>query len=259
MTTLTQARPSKAHVSPQAQPVRLRARAPLTATLLSIPNAYWIIQIEKVRDGPYPTSISLLMNALLWLALLLAVNAVMGRVRPQWRFTPAELLLTYAMLCVASAMAGHDFTPVLVQLIAHPAYYAREGVLSPEVVEAVPAPLIVRDYDALRPYFIGNSTLYRWEHLAAWLTPVALWLVFIALLWWTMLCLVSLVRRQWMDSERLAFPLVELPLQMVAPDGALWRTRLFWAGFALAGGINLLNGLHYWFPTLPEIPGKHQD
>lgn len=244
---------------PQASSWRLRARAPITATLLSIPNAYWIVQIEKVRDGPYPTTISLLMNALLWLTLLLVANALLGRLRPHWRFTPPELLLIYTMLSVASAMAGHDFTPVLVQMIAHPTYYVCEGVLPPSVSDALPSALIVQDYEALRPYFIGNSTLYRWEHLAAWLAPVAVWLVFIALLWWTMLCLVSLVRRQWMDSERLAFPLVELPLQMVPPTGALWRTRLFWSGFAVAGGINLLNGLHYWFPSIPEIPVKHQD
>ncbi|MEN3000583.1 MAG: DUF6785 family protein [Armatimonadota bacterium] len=250
---------AKRPVALKARALLLRARAPLLATLLAIPNAYWIIQIEKVRDGPYPTSISLLMNALLWLILLLIANALVGRVRPAWRFSPAELLLTYVMLCVSSAMAGHDFTPVLIQMIAHPAYYVREGVLPQQVLEAVPAPLINTDYDALRSYFVGSSTLYRWEHLAPWLVPAAIWLGFIALLWWTMLCLVSLVRRQWMDSERLAFPLVELPVRMVDPAGTLWRTRLFWAGFAVAGGINLINGLHYWFPTIPEIPVKHQD
>jgi len=245
--------------APHARVGSLRARAPMLASVLAVPNAYWIIQIEKVRDGPYPTSISLLMNALLWLALLLLANALLGRVRPAWRFSPAELLLMYAMLCVSSAMAGNDFTPVLVQLVAHPAYYVREGVLPASVLDAVPTPLIVADADALRPYFIGNSTLYRWKHIAAWLLPVAVWMVFIALLWWTMLCLVSLVRRQWMDAERLAFPLVELPVQMVEPSAWLWRARLFWGGFAVAGGINLINGLHYWFPSIPEIPVKHQD
>jgi hypothetical protein len=245
--------------APHARVGSLRARAPLLASVLAVPNAYWIIQIEKVRDGPYPTSISLLMNALLWLVLLLLANGLLGRVRPAWRFSPAELLLMYTMLCVSSAMAGNDFTPVLVQLVAHPAYYVREGVLPASVLDAVPTPLIVADADALRPYFIGNSALYRWEHIAAWLLPVAVWMAFIALLWWTMLCLVTLVRRQWMDAERLAFPLVELPVQMVEPSAGLWRARLFWGGFAVAGGINLINGLHYWFPSIPEIPVKHQD
>jgi len=237
----------------------VRARAPLTATLLTVPNAYWIIQIEKVRDGPYPTTIALLMNALLWLVLLLVGNGILKRLRPQWCFNPAELLLMYAMLSVATAMAGNDFSPALIQMIAHPAYYVREGVVPHVVLEAIPHPLIVSSYTALRPYFVGNSTLYRWEHLAAWSVPFLVWMGFLALLWWTMLCLVALVRRQWTESERLAFPLVELPVHMVHPNGTLWRAKSVWLGFAVAGGINLLNGLHHWFPTIPEIPIKHQD
>jgi hypothetical protein len=244
---------------PLPRVVQVRLRAPLLATLLAIPNAYWIIQMEKVRDGPYPTTISLLMNALIWLVLLLLLNQGLKRLRPAWQFSPAELLLIYTMLCVASAMAGNDFTPVLIQMIAHPTYYVREGVVPPSLLTHLPALLINTDYEALRAYFVGGSSLYRWEHLAAWLPPMLTWLVFIALLWWTMLCLVSLVRHQWSESERLAFPLVELPLRMVDPEGTLWRSRLLWLGFAIAGGINLLNGLRYWFPTLPEIPVKHQD
>jgi hypothetical protein len=236
-----------------------RFRAPLLATMLAIPNAHWIIQIEKVRDGPYPSTISLFMNALLWLVVLLVGNQVLGRWLPRWKLSPAELLLIYTMLSITTAMAGMDFTPVLVQMIAHPTYYAREGVVDPQMLQHLPSQLINTDYEALRAYFVGNSTLYRWEHVRAWLTPVAYWMVFIALLWWVMLCVVSLVRRAWTESERLAFPLVELPLQMVEPSGRFWRAPLMWAGFAVAGGINLLNGLHYWFPSIPEIPVKHQD
>jgi hypothetical protein len=153
-----------------------RFRAPLLATLLAIPNAHWIIQIEKVRDGPYPSTISLFMNALLWLVLLLVANQVLGRWLPRWKLSPAELLLIYTMLSITTAMAGMDFTPVLIQMIAHPTYYAREGVVDSQVLQHLPPQLINTDYDALRAYFVGNSTLYRWEHVRAWLTPVAYWM-----------------------------------------------------------------------------------
>ena len=29
---------------------------------------------------------------------------------------------------------------------------------------------------------------------------------------------------------------------------------MFWAGFAIAGGIDLINGIHAFFPAFPEIP-----
>ena len=33
--------------------------------------------------------------------------------------------------------------------------------------------------------------------------------------------------------------------KMTAEDGGLFRSRLFWVGAALAGGLNLINGLHF--------------
>jgi len=241
------------------QAVRPRRRALLVGTLLMIPNAAWIVQIERVREGPYPTTISLFLNAIFWLILLLVANRLLRGFRPALAFRPAELLLIYSMLCIGSAFVGLDGVPALIQMMAHPYYHGAQQAGFERVLEVLPPALVVQDSEALRGYFIGNDTLYRWDYLKAWLSPLLLWLVFIGLLWWTMLCLSSLVRYQWTVQEKLAFPLVALPLQMVQPEGGLWCARLFWAGALVAGGINLLNGLHFWFPSVPEIPVKHQD
>src|SRR5206468_630570 len=50
------------------------------------------------------------------------------------------------------------------------------------------------------------------------------------------------------------FPVVELPFQMVAEGSPFWRQRGMWLGFALAAGMELMNGLQTWFPTVPMIP-----
>ena len=119
--------------------------------------------------------------------------------------------------------------------------------------------LAVKDMRALAGYYGGNSTLYSAVALRAWMIPVACWSACILAMCLVMMCLSILVRRQWVERERLTYPIVELPLQMTAPGGALWRNRLFWMGFALAAGIDLLNGLHYIWPNIPEIIVKHQD
>lgn len=241
-------------------PPPLRPRALLLGTILTVPNAYWIVFVERVGEGPYPTTIALFLNALFWLVLLIAANALVRRARGEAWLTAGELLAVYTMLCIGSAFAGLDMVPSLVQMMAYPSFNARQDPSwAQTVLPYVPAPLIVGDANALTGYYIGNSSLYRWEHLMAWLMPIAFWLVFIFLLWWTMLCTASLVRAQWTDSEKLAFPLVELPVRLVNPAESLWRQRLFLAGIAIGGGINLLNGLHYWYPSIPEIPVKHQD
>jgi hypothetical protein len=40
---------------------------------------------------------------------------------------------------------------------------------------------------------------------------------------------------------------------MTEPGGGFFRNRLMWIGFALAGGLDLMNGLSYLFPYLPHL------
>jgi len=54
----------------------------------------------------------------------------------------------------------------------------------------------------------------------------------------TMLCLSVILRKQWTERERLAFPIIVLPLQMTDESFALFRNKLFWLAVALAGGLD---------------------
>ena len=73
---------------------------------------------------------------------------------------------------------------------------------------------------------------------------------------WVMLCLDVLLRKQWIDRERLIFPIVQLPLQMARSDGWFFKSRMMWLGFAIAAAIDLTNGLHVFFPAFPELPTR---
>ncbi|MBC7806439.1 MAG: hypothetical protein H7145_09835, partial [Akkermansiaceae bacterium] len=56
-------------------------------------------------------------------------------------------------------------------------------------------------------------------------------------------------------NEKLAFPIIQLPLAMTEPDGTLWRSRLVWVGFAVAFLTGLVNGVHdvKWHTSTPVI------
>src|SRR5438094_718624 len=70
----------------------------------------------------------------------------------------------------------------------------------------------------------------------------------------------ALLRRQWVDNEKLTFPLVQLPLAMIeAPEpgrrvNAFYRSPSMWAGFALVSLIHTTNGLHTYYASFPELP-----
>ena len=59
----------------------IRARAIVLALCLIPLDSLWIIQMERIRSGPFPTTISLFANAVFVLAVLVLGNHVARRSR----------------------------------------------------------------------------------------------------------------------------------------------------------------------------------
>ncbi|UCG13967.1 MAG: hypothetical protein JSU72_05705 [Deltaproteobacteria bacterium] len=95
-----------------------------------------------------------------------------------------------------------------------------------------------------------------WE---TWLPPLLAWGAFVLLCYWVMLCLVNLFSHQWIANEKMNFPLLRVPQLM---EEALTQNRLgrFLADRFLVVGllvtilVHLVNGLHFYFPEIPQIP-----
>jgi len=69
------------------------------------------------------------------------------------------------------------------------------------------------------------------------------WAVFLFILVFVMLCINAILRRQWIERERLTYPIIQLPLEMATSRGAasIFRNRLMWIGFSIAAGIDIRN------------------
>jgi hypothetical protein len=266
------AAPSTGVSTPGARPrvpVPFRPLRPLLLGLLLIPlNAFWLVRMEVAgmigasggTAGPYPTSFSLYANAVVWLLILVGANRVLARRAPRYAFSQPELLVLYVMLVVASSIHSLDLMDVLVPMLGHPTWFASpENRWAERILPHIPDNWRVRDLQALIGYYQGNSTLYRWEVLRAWAAPMLTWGGFLLVLLGTMLCLASLVRRRWVEEERLAYPIVQLPTALSEPGAPVLGNRLLWAGAAVSGGIGILNGFAKWYPSLPEIPVRIQD
>jgi len=223
--------------------------------LLVIPlNDYWVLMMEKVLYGPYPTTISVFANSVFTLAALAALNALLRRAWPRAALTAAELLLIYAMTTIASALAGHDMMPTLVGMMTYPFRYATpENQWAGKFHPLLPHWLLVTDREAVRALWEGNSSLYADGFWRVWWKPAAWWVGFVTLLMFVIQCVNTLVRKSWSEHERLPFPLVQLPVAMADPASGIWRSRLFWAGFSLPAVIVVLNGLAVYFPSIPTV------
>jgi len=224
-------------------------------SLIAVPlNAYWIVRIEIIPDMAHSTTLSLMFTAVYTLVFLSALNWLLRALAPRLALSQSELLLTYSMVCIGSAMASHDFIAVLIPLFTWTFWMATptnkwDILINPRMPEW----LTVRDYHVMRGFYEGGVSPYQPYILSAWLRPMAIWLVFIFMLVVVMLCLNAIVRKRWLDDEHLACSLVYLPVEISQPRPTLFRSKLFWIGFAIAGSIQIWNRLAFFHPILPTI------
>ncbi|MCC7491746.1 MAG: hypothetical protein IT204_05340 [Fimbriimonadaceae bacterium] len=239
--------------SDRTQALAVTPRAVLLGLLLLPLNAVWLIQIEYVRYSDTPTIPQLFFHCVAALLLLSLANRALGRWRPAWALARGELLVVYAMLVIASNIAGHDQLQILYTAIAY--IHARAtpennwaNLIHPHLKNRV----VVTDPEALSNLLRGHTSLYQHGHLAAWLPALTVWAVVALVVAGTMYCLASLLRRQW-DHERLSYPLAEVPLAASDPGGELLRSPTFFAGAVLAAGMQFLNLAHQIWPGVPGI------
>ena len=69
-----------------------------------------------------------------------------------------------------------------------------------------------------------------------------------------MLCINIIIRRQWVENEKLSYPIIQLPLEMTSPN--FFSNRMMWIGFTIVAIIDIINGLHFLFPTIPQVFSK---
>ena len=73
------------------------------------------------------------------------------------------------------------------------------------------------------------------------------------MLWFVLICLNTIIRAQWTEREKLAYPIVQLPLQMAQNENRFYHNKIMWIGFGVAGFFEILAGLNHLFPNIPSV------
>lgn len=244
--------------APAAQSGSLR-RVFCLGTLLLVFNAWFGTYAYVVVQALIWTQTSLLRGPVVVLFFLVLINLPALRFAKRFALRQEELLLLYGMLCLGTCAGGYGFVQILINHMAAPFYYAGgSNNWKAKLWPNIPEWLSPRAPEVLSGFFRGNATLYNVHILQSWAVPVLAWSAFIFAIFWTLLCALTLFRRQWIEEERLTFPLVPLPLEMTEAGGAtpFWKNRLMWVGFAAAGLAESMNYLNFLFPSFPGLPIK---
>ncbi|MBM3235018.1 hypothetical protein FJZ31_01835 [Candidatus Poribacteria bacterium] len=226
-------------------------RAIVLGLLLTIPHGYFSVQT------PTPSTVSLIYPVILNLTLLILLNLVLKRWLPRQALSQGELLTIYTMLSLAVAIGGHDVMHVTAPILGHAFWFATpENEWQTLFFSYLPRWLVVDDLRVLKGLYEGDSSFYNLDYVKTWLTPVFWWSMLLFALMVVMLGINTIIRKQWMEHERLAYPIIQLPLAMTRDGGSgkFLGSRTLWIGIAIGGGINLINGLHAFFPAVPLLP-----
>ncbi|MBI5833155.1 MAG: hypothetical protein HZB16_12725, partial [Armatimonadetes bacterium] len=198
-------------------------------------------------------------NVVCFLFALTLLNTLVARLVPRWALRPGELIVVYVMLSVQGALCSHNMMEILITMLPHPWKFARpENRWDQLFLQRLPDWLFIKDPRVFDDYYLGNSSFWTAEHLRGWARPAFWWSTFLTVLLLTMLCFTQLLRKRWIEHERLSYPVLQLPLALVQRPRELYGQRMFWAGFATAGLLSLVAGLHELYPAVPTVPtGRH--
>jgi hypothetical protein len=193
------------------------------------------------------------------------VNVIWGLVLPGRQLARGELLIVFIMGLVGSTIPTFGLTGYMISCIASPFYFASpENQWEQHFHAFIPRWICPNDMQAMRWFFDGlpPGRSIPWR---AWFVPLAWWMSFAAALFFVCFCVIVVLRKQWVERERLVFPLTELPIELTqagpAPAGGgvgnplppLMRQRLFWIGFAVPMVIIGWNMISYFYPLFPMI------
>jgi len=194
---------------------------------------------------------------LILVVLVLVVWPLLARLAPRLSFSRQELLTAYLVMLAVATVCSCQFAGWIVPVVTGPFYYGNEANKFGQLTPYVPDLWRVGDELAVRYFYEGLPYGGRIP-LTPWIKPLAVWFPFILAFHVGFLCISVLLGRQWVDREKLSFPLVQLPLEMTLPPERgvvpeLFRNKLMWMGVALPVVFHTLNGLRRFWPAIPAV------
>jgi hypothetical protein len=210
------------------------------------------------------------------------------------KLNAAELVVVYIMMLVTLAIPTFGFSESFFAIISGPAHFANDtNAWSEKVLPHINPNLVPfgapdgseTSAERLRKMIGTTKSIresepahirYLYEGLpnidklgffervrvipwGPWIRPFLVWMIMIFTVYFVCLCLVSILRKQWMERERLQYPLVQLPMAMVeeadAARGvpALFRNKLLWIGFFIPMLLVSWNQLAHFYQLVTPI------
>jgi len=211
-------------------------------------------------DGAYLSSNHLPLGPLFIITILVfVVNSILIRISPKAILSQTELVTIWSMMVLAVSIPSKSFAEYLLPDLVAPYYLATaENEWQDLFHQYIPSWLVPNGNKAIFYFYRGSPVKsIPWR---AWEKPLLAWSIYALGLYGMMYCLSVILRKQWIEHEKLTFPLVKLPSEIMKnPEGrsalnSFLKNHGLWIGFAISSLIHIFNGFNANFPHVPRIP-----
>ena len=220
---------------------------------------YYIVQVgeglgvAQFVKGELP--MAFWMPFVIWIFLNIGIK----RLWPRIALRQGEMLTLFAMLWVVGTIPQLGWANYWLFILTVPTAFATvENQWAEAFFDYMPWHVYPPASTDFMDYFwngLPEGMALPWD---SWMPVMAQWLsVSMGMLIFG-LCLLVVFNRQWVEAEKLSFPLAQMPQDLTRgfdgkrrlPD--IFYTRLFWVGFALVFLPTAYNMITYFSPGLPQ-------
>jgi hypothetical protein len=200
--------------------------------------------------------------------ILTVINPILSKVDKCWRLHLHEIFLIWSMVAVATGIAYTGLMRTFIINVTTPEWFkTTASEVGKLLLPLSPQSLFPQDSAMVRDLYRGMEgglDMAWWEVFlripwASWLGPIGWWALFMGLVYAAMVGMVGIFSHQWIENEKMNFPLLRVPeiLCQEAEDRTLlsfFSHRYFILGLIIPICLHMMNGLHTYFPQVPQIP-----
>jgi hypothetical protein len=196
-----------------------------------------------------------------FLVVAMVGNTILAAMGRNLALNRSELIVVYIMLVVVASIATMGVCETILPAITGIFYYASpENKWAEILFPHLPDMILLNDGDQNRLFYEGFGTTEYVVPWTIWIRPMAVWGIFLLSLYVAMISISVILRRQWMDRERLSYPLVQAAQSIIRGEdddsliNPFFKSRAMWAGASLPMLVGLFTGLNKYLGGWPLIP-----
>jgi len=217
-----------------------------------IPYTHHYMHTISLVEGMIPMGV-----LMPFLVLVFVVGPILRAMGKEWRLGPWELIVIFSVGYV-SVHINEILGRVLATFAVMNYMATPENLWSEYVFDLVRPYLVVEDAGEQLDWFYEGLPRGQSIPWYIWVRPLLSWLSFLGALGIGSVAFGAIIRRQWVEQERLPFPfanVIESLAETAGPKGfpTYMKEPLFWAGFTLPAFVVLWYCIGYFYPGFPVI------